>query len=151
MRIRRATAADAATIAAYNAAMARETENLELDAERLLKGVNAVLGDPSKGQYWLAEVSGEVAGQLMLTFEWSDWRNGCFWWIQSVYVNPAHRAKGVYRALYAHVLELARADSGVCGLRLYVDEHNAKAQGVYRRQGMRRTAYLIYETDFVLK
>ena len=151
MKIRRATAADAVTIANFNAAMARETERLELDRERLLMGVKAVLEDGSKGVYWVAEVDGEMAGQLMLTFEWSDWRNGCFWWIQSVYVDPAHRGRGIYRALYDHVFRLAKEDAGVCGLRLYVDGHNRRAQQVYERQGMRRTAYLLYETDFVLK
>ena len=150
MRVRRATAADAVLIANYNAAMARETEHLDLDRERLLQGVKAVLEDASKGLYWLAEVDGVAAGQLMLTFEWSDWRNGCFWWIQSVYVDPAHRGKGIYKLLHQHVLQQARAEAGVCGLRLYVDEGNTKAQEVYQRQGMRRTGYRIYETDFVL-
>lgn len=148
--IRPATAADAETIARFNAAMARETEGLELDLDRLRQGVQAVFADPSRGRYWVAELDGRMAGQMLITFEWSDWRNGAFWWIQSVYVDPSCRARGVFRALYEHVERLARAEPGVCGLRLYVEQHNERAQQAYLRLGMKPTPYRIFEVDFVL-
>lgn len=149
--IRPATPADAATIAGFNAAMARETEGLELDFERLLRGVEAVLADSSKGRYWVAELDGRLVGQMLITFEWSDWRNGAFWWIQSVYVEPASRRRGIFRALYEHVEALARSEPGVCGLRLYVEQHNERAQQAYLRLGMKPAPYRIFEVDFVLR
>lgn len=149
--IRLAEARDAAVIASFNAAMARETEHLELDQARLHAGVEAVLADSSKGFYLVAEnEQGRVLGQLMITFEWSDWRNGVFWWIQSVYVAPGARGQGIYKALYAQVRKSAAAAGNVCGLRLYVERDNKRAQEVYLRQGMRATAYDMYEVDFVL-
>ncbi|MGH9672793.1 MAG: GNAT family N-acetyltransferase [Bryobacteraceae bacterium] len=148
--IRRATAADAEVIAGYNAAMASETEHLELDRERLLGGVRSILEDPSKGVYWLAEEGGEVIGQMMITYEWSDWRNGTFWWIQSVYVHKDWRCRGVFRRMYEHVVALARAEAGVCGVRLYVEGENRHAQATYERLGMKRTPYQMFEVDFVL-
>jgi len=150
LAIRPALPADAAIIASYNAAMARETEHLELDGSRLAHGVAAVLRDPSKGLYFLAEADGAIAGQMMITFEWSDWRNVVFWWIQSVYVHPDHRNRGVFRRLYEHVLAEARSQEGVCGLRLYVERGNAGAQQVYQRLGMKRASYEFYEVDFVI-
>jgi ribosomal protein S18 acetylase RimI-like enzyme len=151
IEIRRAQPADCGVIAEYNRAMARETEGIELDAERVRAGVQAVLDDPAKGAYWVALRQGEVLGQLLLTYEWSDWRNGVFWWVQSVYVRPDARRQGVFRHLYRHVREQAAADPGVCGIRLYVEEHNRRAQDTYLRQGMKRTPYLVFEEDFVLK
>lgn len=149
--IRQAGARDAAVIASFNAAMARETEHLELDPARLQAGVEAVLADSSKGFYLVAEnEQGQVLGQLMITFEWSDWRNGVFWWIQSVYVAPWSRGQGIYKALYAQVRKSAAEAGNVCGLRLYVERDNKRAQEVYLRQGMRATAYDMYEVDFVL-
>jgi ribosomal protein S18 acetylase RimI-like enzyme len=115
-----------------------------------MAGVSAALDDPSKALYFIAEVDGLPAGQLMITYEWSDWRNGVFWWIQSVYVVPEWRRRGVYRKLYAEVQRLARERSGVCGLRLYVERHNELAQGAYERLGMRRAAYEMFEEDFVI-
>ena len=151
LRIRPAGLGDAGTIAAFNAAMARETEHLDLDPVRLRAGVEAVLGDPVKGFYLLAEAGGgRIVGQLMITFEWSDWRNGNFWWIQSVYVDTAARGTGVYRNLYEHVRREAAQAGNVCGLRLYVERDNTRAQEVYRRQGMQPTAYQMYEVDFVI-
>ena len=151
LRIRRGIPGDAPSIAGFNAAMARETEHLELDATRLRAGVDAVLADPAKGFYLVAENEDRrVVGQLMITFEWSDWRNGVFWWIQSVYVDPAARGAGVYRRLYQHVRQAAADAGNVCGLRLYVERENTRAQEVYRRQGMRATAYDMYEVDFVI-
>jgi ribosomal protein S18 acetylase RimI-like enzyme len=147
--VRRARPEDAAAIAGYNAAMALETENLELDRERLLAGVRRVLADAAKGFYLVAEDSGRVAGQLMITYEWSDWRNADFWWIQSVYVHPEARRGGVFAALYAEAERLAR-DTGACGLRLYVERDNERAQRIYESKGMARTAYEMFEIDFVL-
>lgn len=153
LSIRLATPGDAEVIVRFNQAMARETEHLELDPARVTPGVAAVLGDPSKGLYWVAieAGSGAVVGQLMITYEWSDWRNGVFWWIQSVYVDPAARGNGVYRALYDHVKAEAAADGGVCGIRLYVERDNRRAQAVYQKQGMKATDYLMYEVDFVIQ
>jgi len=153
IKIRRATLADAESIADHNAAMARETENVQLDMQRLRLGVAAVLNDSAKGFYTVAEVDGQVGhvvGQMMVTFEWSDWRNGTFWWVQSVYVEPAYRKRGVYRKLYEHVLGEAKSRHDVCGVRLYVDQDNRTAQQVYERLGMNRAHYAMYEVDFVL-
>jgi GNAT superfamily N-acetyltransferase len=151
VHIRRATAADAELIASYNAAMALETEHLELPLQRLLDGVRAVLSDPGKGFYLLAEADGSVAGQMMITYEWSDWRNGVFWWIQSVYVAPPWRRRGVFRSLYSHALEAARAAGDVCGLRLYVEAANATARRTYEELGMAKTVYEMFEVDFVIR
>ena len=151
LRIRRAISSDAPVIATFNAAMARETEHLELDPVRLLAGVEAVLSDPAKGFYTVAESNaGNVVGQLMITFEWSDWRNGNFWWIQSVYVDAPARGTGVYKRLYEHIRHAAAEAGNVCGLRLYVERDNTRAQEVYRRQGMQATAYQMFEVDFVI-
>jgi GNAT superfamily N-acetyltransferase len=149
--IRRATLADAKTIAEHNIAMALETESLQLDPGRVLPGVQAVLGDSGKGFYFVAESDGQIAGQLMVTFEWSDWRNGTFWWVQSVYVRPASRRQGVYRRLYKRLREEAESRPDVCGLRLYVSSENRAAQQVYSNLGMHAAHYQMYEVDFVLQ
>jgi ribosomal protein S18 acetylase RimI-like enzyme len=147
--VRAATAADADTIADFNLAMAAETEDRGLDGDRLRAGVRNAIGDAHRGRYLVAtSADGVVAGCLLLTLEWSDWRNGWFWWIQSVYTVPEYRGQGVYRALYDHVLGEARAQSDVCGLRLYVEEENTRAQGVYEHLGMQRTHYQLFELDF---
>jgi GNAT superfamily N-acetyltransferase len=150
LQIRRATLADAEQIADHNAAMARETENVQLDPQRLRLGVDAVLNDPAKGFYTVAEAEGRAVGQMMVTFEWSDWRNATFWWVQSVYVEPAYRRRGVYRRLYEHVLAEAKSRNDVCGVRLYVDKDNRAAQQVYQRLGLNPAHYTMYEVDFVL-
>lgn len=147
--IRHATPADVEILAANNCAMALETEGKALDGPTVLRGVAALLADPAKGFYLLAERAGAAVGQLMVTTEWSDWRNGTFWWIQSVYVAPDARRTGVYRALYERLLAMAREDGRVCGLRLYVDRSNARAQATYRALGMDRAHYELYEVDFV--
>ena len=148
MKIREATQADLSFIVAANAALATETERKTLDPALLRQGVQTVLADPALGRYYIAEVDGDAVGQLMTTFEWSDWRNGLFLWIQSVYVLPSHRGDGAFRALYDHLGELARADARICGIRLYVDHGNERAQGVYERMGMHRSNYGVMETVY---
>ncbi len=148
LTIRAAIPADADTIAANNVAMALEAEHKRLDPVIARAGAHAPFADVGRGRYYLAEVDGRVVGQLMITYEWSDWRNGVFWWIQSVYVDPESRRQGVFRALYAHVESLARTDVGVCGIRLYVDRDNLRAQETYRRCGMRDGGYLVMEVDY---
>lgn len=146
--VRIADANDCDLIAANNIAMARETEALVLDPHTARAGAAHALADPARAVYYLAEREGKVVGQLMITPEWSDWRDAFFWWIQSVYVRPEARGAGVYRALHRHVEALARARSDVCGLRLYVERENRRAQQVYVRMGMRQTTYLLFETDW---
>ncbi|NLG35954.1 MAG: GNAT family N-acetyltransferase [Lentisphaerae bacterium] len=143
--VRHATAAESGRIAAFNRAMALETEGLALEEQTVSSGVVALMGHPERGFYLVAEVDGAVAGCLLVTFEWSDWRNKMFWWIQSVYVKPEQRGHGVYSALYAKVRELAEQVGNVCGFRLYVHKDNATAQETYRNLGMEETAYIIYE------
>jgi GNAT superfamily N-acetyltransferase len=151
INIRKAERPDAETIASFNAAMAEETEHLQLDSQRLLLGVNGLFDNPSLGYYLFAETEGVIAGQMMITYEWSDWRNGVFWWIQSVYVKPEYRAHGVFRALYNYTINEATRGGNVCGIRLYVEKENERAHRVYEKLGMNLTAYDMYETDFVLK
>jgi GNAT superfamily N-acetyltransferase len=148
MRVREAALADHSFIVAANAALASESEGQALDGALLGPGVRAVLVDPDLGRYYIAEVDGQAVGQLMTTYEWSDWRNGLFLWIQSVYVQPAHRGGGAFRALFGHLETLARQDPRVCGIRLYVDRSNLRAQGIYARLGMHRSNYGVMETVF---
>ena len=148
VHIRRAVPTDFAFIVESNIAMALETEGMALNEARVRAGVGAVLADSSLGFYLVAEIDGASAGQLMVTFEWSDWRNGLWWWIQSVYVLPGFRRGGVYSALHRHVAEAAQATDGVCGLRLYVEQENTVAQQVYESLDMYRTRYQMYEVEF---
>ena len=143
--IRTARPEDADTIAAFNAAMAWETEGKRLLPEVLGAGVRRLIAQPALGFYLVAEMQGEVVGCLMVTTEWSDWRNGRFWWIQSVYVPAAWRRRGVFRALYGHVTSAAGREPDVCGVRLYVERENAVAQSTYRSLGMSETDYLLFE------
>ena len=143
--VRRAGPGDAAVIAEFNHRLADETEGKALDPAVLRAGVEAGLADEAKALYFVAEEDGAVVGQLMLTREWSDWRNGWMWWIQSVYVRAEARRRGTFRALYQFVYEAARMDPGVIGLRLYVEHANAQAQQTYERLGMTRTGYLVFE------
>jgi GNAT superfamily N-acetyltransferase len=142
--IRPATAADAQTITDFNLAMALETENLRLDRQVLSAGVQAALADPLKATYFIAQRDDQIAGVLMITHEWSDWRNGDIWWIQSVYVAPNFRRHGVFKAMYSHV-EHAAKNANAIGLRLYVVEHNHDAQKTYERLGMELTEYVVME------
>jgi ribosomal protein S18 acetylase RimI-like enzyme len=149
-RIRRGVIADAELLTQFNHAMARESEDKPLDLHRLTDGIVTLLTNPTDGYYLIAEdAHGSAAGALMLTFEWSDWRNGRFWWIQSVYVRPEFRRTGVYSALHRHVRDAARADPHACGLRLYVERDNTGAQATYRSLGMVETHYRLYEEEFV--
>ena len=148
IRIRRAVTSDAQFIVESNIAMASETEGMGLDGDVVGPGVAAVLANDSLGFYQIAEINGSHAGQLMVTFEWSDWRNGLWWWIQSVYVRPEFRRRGVYSALHRHVAKAARATGGVCGLRLYVEQENTVAQQVYQSLEMHHTRYHMYEVEF---
>jgi ribosomal protein S18 acetylase RimI-like enzyme len=143
--IRSACIDDADTVAAFNAALAYETEEKRLIPEVIAAGVRRLLGEPALGFYLVAEAQGEVAGCLLVTTEWSDWRNGRFWWIQSVYVRPEWRRRGVFRALYEHVSRTASAQADVCGLRLYVEHENRGAQATYRSLGMVQTDYQLFE------
>jgi len=152
--IRPARQDDVDTIVLFNAAMALETENRRLDLATLRQGIHAFLESDGYGFYILAESpedkSSKPVGQLMITYEWSDWRNGAFWWIQSVYVVPDRRGLGVFRAMYNHIFAKAKADSRVCGIRLYVERENRRAQTVYQRVGLFPSVYTVYEKDFVL-
>jgi GNAT superfamily N-acetyltransferase len=145
LTVRRATPADAPHLVEYNRRMALETEGKTLDPAVLAAGVAAVLADPERGANYVAEDETGVVGQLMITLEWSDWRNAWLWWIQSVYVRADARRKGVFRALYKHVYEAARRDGRVIGLRLYVERENRAAQATYQKLGMRDANYLVYE------
>jgi len=147
LQIRPARAEDAALLAYWAQAMALETENKVLPDAEVLPGIARGIAEPALARYFVAEQDGVPAGTLMFTFEWSDWRNGLWWWIQSVYVPPEFRRRGVYRALYAHVRALAEADAGVCGIRLYVENDNRIARSTYEALGMQDAHYRIYEQD----
>jgi ribosomal protein S18 acetylase RimI-like enzyme len=143
--VRPATAVDADTIIEFNRLLAQESESKTLDLKLLGPGVRAGLADPHKGRYFVAEDAGASAGQMGITYEWSDWRNGWFWWIQSVYVRAEHRRRGVFRALFDHVQAAAKSDPTVIGLRLYVERDNVAAQKTYRSLGMVDTGYFVLE------
>ena len=147
LEFRRASMNDATVIAQYNAAMALETENLALDRERVRRGVEAALRDPAKGFYVLAIADEKVIAQTMITFEWSDWSNGMRWWVQSVYVHPDYRRRGIYRGLFEYLGGLAREADTVFSLRLYVHRENRGAQAVYQKLGFHETKYYLYEMD----
>ena len=148
--VRRAESQDLDTVVEFNAALAWESEGKRLDPERLRAGVAALFQDPGRGFYLVAQGSKMVVGQLLITKEWSDWRNGEFWWIQSVYVAPDFRRQGVYRALHTHVLAEAKERGDVCGVRLYVDRDNHVARQVYASLDMQQSHYDLLEIDFVL-
>ena len=146
--IREATERDVQSLVDFNRAMARETESLELSLETLTSGIRNLLRNPQYGFYVVAEVSdaeGGAVGSLMVTYEWSDWRDGLFWWIQSVYVRPEFRRRGIYRRLYEFAKERAASDESVRGFRLYVEKENRVAQQTYERLGMKETHYKMFE------
>ena len=149
LAIRDATPADQEFLARGNEAMALETEHRMLDPQVVRRGVGTALADSAHGRYFVAEDAHDgPVGQLMVTCEWSDWRNGQFWWIQSVYVLREYRRRGVFRALYDHVDALARSTPRVCGLRLYVEADNVAAQRTYQRCGMVDAGYRVMEVDY---
>ncbi len=152
-RIRDALPADASTIVEFNRRLALETEAKQLDLDVLSRGVERALAQPAYCRYFLAEHASpgqpiEIIGQTMITYEWSDWRNGVFWWIQSVYVRQDHRGQGIFRALYEWIANLARSTPDVCGLRLYVETHNHAALSTYSRLGMVPSGHVLYEEDW---
>jgi ribosomal protein S18 acetylase RimI-like enzyme len=145
IKIRPGLLFDIDIIAEFQVLMAAETENMKLDPPVVQKGVSAVMDDPSKGKYWLAEVEGKVIGCLLTVPEWSDWRNGTVLWIHSVYVHPDFRKNGVFKAMYAHLTKMVNESSDLRGLRLYVDKTNLKAQKVYEALGMSGEHYHLFE------
>ncbi|MGS0676411.1 N-acetyltransferase family protein [Shewanella sp. 0m-4] len=145
MIIRKGQMADLQALVNFNQAMAEETENLVLDATTLTKGVNTLLTSAEKGFYLVAEVDGEIAGSLMVTFEWSDWRAKDYYWIQSVYIRPENRRQGIYGKLYQAVKDIAAENDGAASFRLYVEKENTNAQRTYSALGMEQSYYLMYE------
>ncbi|MEN8121156.1 MAG: GNAT family N-acetyltransferase [Bacteroidota bacterium] len=145
MKIKKAKISDVKSIIDFQQKMAKETENLDLDIEILTKGVNTAFNDPSKGIYYVATEQNKVVASLLTTYEWSDWRNGCVLWIQSVYVLPEFRQKGVFNKMYQHLKSMVEKSDKYLGLRLYVDLTNTKAQKVYDRVGMDGEHYKMYE------
>lgn len=148
LHVRSATLEDLPHLVRFNFGLVHETEGADLDPTVLERGIRHVLADAGKGRYFVAEYEGQVVGQTLITYEWSDWRCGWVWWIQSVYVDPEFRQRGVFRALYEHVRETARAE-GAVGLRLYVRDDNPRARQVYQRLGMKPSGYSVFEDMFV--
>lgn len=148
LHIRNAIPADAPTIVDFNARLALESESKRLDPDVLAEGVRLALAKPELCRYFIAELGGRPIGQTMLTYEWSDWRAGVCWWIQSVYVAPEHRCQGVFKAIFAHIEALARSSPEVCGLRLYVEEHNQRAIETYKSMGLAPTGHFLLELDW---
>jgi len=148
VRIRRGTPADIDNLVEFNLAMARETEAKTLAPEILRPGIARVLAEPVRGFYLVAECAGAVAGCLMITYEWSDWRNGDWWWLQSVYVLPACRRHGVFRALFTEVERMSRTTADVVGLRLYVERDNDRARETYAALGLVETHYRLLEREY---
>lgn len=149
--IRNAVLKDAENIVRFNKSMAHETEGTHLDQTLLTSGVNAVLSNPKNAFYLVAEIDSAVVGSLMVTTEWSDWRNADFWWIQSVYVEPDFRRRGVFTALYQEARLRAASAPNVCGCRLYVERENKTAQKTYSSLGFKETKYKLYEELFQTK
>lgn len=145
-RIRSAEVADVDVVTRFNIACARESEHVTLEESRVRAGVKTVLGDPSRGRYFVAEDEKGAAGQVMITFEWSDWRNAWVWWLQSVYVRADARRSGVFSALFRHVQSEAR-NEGVAAIRLYVDQDNSQAEQTYLKLGFQRSHYRLLEND----
>jgi GNAT superfamily N-acetyltransferase len=147
-QIRLATSDDCEVISDFNTCLASETEGKSLNPETIQAGVKAFLADQHRGRYFVAVCKGTVVGQMAHTREWSDWRNGEIWWLQSVYVLPEFRQQGIFRALYQHLESLALSSSDVIGVRLYVETHNRKAQEAYGRLGLRDANYSVMERIF---
>ena len=148
INIREASINDIPILAQNNQALAHETENIQLHNEILFAGVSNAL-KREDCHYFVAELNGEVVGQTMITYEWSDWRNGVMWWIQSVYVQPEHRKKGVFRSLFKHIEHLAKNYSDVKALRLYVKGNNISGKNTYKALGMQDSGYIVYEKEYI--
>ena len=146
IKIREAEKFDIPVIAKFNLALAKETEDIQLDSETLASGILNAL-NREECHYFLAELKGKVVGQTMITYEWSDWRNGIMWWIQSVFVSPEHRGKGVFRSLFYHVEQLAKKNPDVKALRLYVMQKNLPGKNTYEALGMTNSGYVVYEKE----
>lgn len=146
--IRPAQFDDWPTIADFNTRLAGETEGKRLEPDTIAQGVRTLLSQPQHGRYFVAGIQGRIVGQIMHTREWSDWRNGEIWWLQSVYVLSEFRQRGVFRALFAHLQKLAQSSPDVIGLRLYVEEHNTRAQEAYLTLGLQRAGYTVMEHIF---
>ena len=148
MKVSKAQKSDIPEIIQFNINMAMETENKKLDKQTVTKGVHEVFNSPSLGYYIIVKDLSGILGCLMITYEWSDWRNGLFWWIQSVYVKKEYRRKGVFRKMYKFIHEKAISDKKCTGIRLYVENNNSVAQNVYNNLGMVETHYKLFEKDF---
>lgn len=148
LRVRSARPGDLEALVDFNCRLARETEDHELDPATVRRGLSRLFDNPAAGFYTVAEQEGRVVGCLLITFEWSDWRDGWLWWIQSVYVEEAARRRGVFRQLFEHVREKAETDGDVRGLRLYVERGNSRAQATYASMGMAEAPYKLYERYF---
>jgi GNAT superfamily N-acetyltransferase len=146
IKIREAVKSDIPVIAEFNQALAKETEDIQLNPETLASGISNAL-NRDECHYFIAELNGQVVGQTMITYEWSDWRNGIMWWIQSVFVKPEHRGKGVFRALFCHVEQLAKTHPDVKALRLYVMQNNLSGKDTYASLGMTDSGYVVYEKE----
>jgi len=147
VKIRKALIEDLEIIVKFNYNLAKQTEDKELDLEILTKGVGAILSDTSKGQYYVYEIDGKVVGQIMHTYEWSDWRNGTFLWVQSVYVDEEYRRKGIFKELYNYVKQICDNDEDIAGIRLYVEKDNLNAKATYKSLGMDECNYHMYEYE----
>lgn len=146
--IRKGKRQDVDTIVNFNVALARKSENIQLNPLTVIQGVQALLENPQYGFYVVAERDGTVLGCLMITYEWSDWRNSVLWWMQSVFVRPESRRQGVLKKLFTFIREKAKQQGNVCGFRLYVEKNNQNALAGYERVGMKKTAYDMYEDLF---
>ena len=145
INVKKGKRSDAEYIANFQVKMAKETEQIDLDRDIVRKGVNAIFNSPAKGIYFVAESGGEIIASLLITFEWSDWRNGNVYWMHSIYVLPEFRKKGVFKTMYLHLKNIVQKDEDIRGLRLYVDKTNTNAQKVYEIMGMDGNHYLLYE------
>lgn len=145
--IRKAVISDLETIVKFNYNLAKETEGKELILDVVTKGVKSILEDASKGQYYVYEIDNKVVGQIMYTYEWSDWRNGMFLWIQSVYVDNVYRRQGIYKKMYSYIKNMCDNDNEIIGIRLYVEKENLNAKTTYRSLGMRECNYHMYEYE----
>ena len=146
VNIREASSSDIDVLAQHNQAMAKETENITLDSDTLLSGVANAL-NREDCHYFVAEIKEDVVGQAMITYEWSDWRNGVMWWIQSVYVRPEYRKQGIFSAIFKYIEDLANNDPEVKALRLYVMKGNEPGKNTYTALGMQDSGYIVYEKE----